>query len=322
MVNAGPASARPGPTVVTGAAGFAGSHLVDLLVSEHADVIACRRPGSAGGTRTDVTWHDVDLLDAAAVHDFVARVKPAAIYHCAGAPHVASSWTRTPATLAANVMTTYHVLAAVRRAAHGCRVLVPGSAMVYRSSNEALTEDSPLGPSSPYALSKLAQEMLGRRAHDDDGADVVLTRPFNHIGPRQHPTFVASAVARQLALIEAGAVEPIVRLGNVDTRRDLTDVRDTVRAYQALMDRGRSGVVYNVCAGRAVPIRDLVRELVSRANVRVEIRTDPALLRPNDTPIVLGDARRLREETGWTPRIPMEQTLADLLTYWRGAIRG
>jgi GDP-4-dehydro-6-deoxy-D-mannose reductase len=307
-----------GPIVVTGATGFAGSHLLDLLAREGQTAIGCRRPSSrVPAPRPGISWLEIDLLDRDRVEAMVADVRPGAIYHCAGAPHVGTSWTHTTSALAANVLTTHHVLSAVRRSVPECRVLVTGSAMVYRTSDEALTESSPLGPSSPYGVSKLAQEMLARRAHDDDGVDLVLTRSFNHIGPRQDPGFVTSAIARQIALIEAGRSPAVLTVGNLDTRRDVTDVRDTVRGYRAVMTKGQPGSPYNVCTGRALPIRQLVRELVAQANVKVEIRTDPALLRPNDTPLVLGDPRRVQHDTGWAPEIPIERTLSDLLAYWR-----
>jgi GDP-4-dehydro-6-deoxy-D-mannose reductase len=308
--------------VVTGAAGFAGSHLVDLLAAERAHVAGWRRPGgSAGHGPAGVEWMDVDLLDANAVRKAIAVCRPAAVYHCAGAPQVAGSWDRIIPTLEANVVGTHNLLEAVRLEAPRCRVLVTGSALVYKPSEEPLSEASPIGPRSPYALSKLAQELLSLHAHRDDGADVVLTRSFNHFGPRQDPAFVGSGVAKQLALIEAGRLEPILQIGNLDARRDLTDVRDTVCAYRDLLAHGRPGVIYNVCSGQPRPIRELVRSLVARANVRVEIRIDPGRLRPNDVPLVVGDARRIREEIGWTPTIPFEQTVADLLDHWRAAIR-
>lgn len=320
MSNAdGAANGRP--ILVTGAAGFAGSHLLDLLAPNETETIAVRRPGGrTPRSSAAVRWIEQDLLDRDRVRAMVSELRPRAIYHCAGAPDVGSSWRETTSTLAANVMTTQHVLEAVRGGAPDCRVLVTGSALVYRPSERPLTETSPLGPASPYGVGKLAQEMIARRIQLDEGLDVVVTRSFNHIGPRQEPTFVTSAIARQLAMIEAGRSPAVLRLGNLETRRDVTDVRDTVRAYRAVMRKGRSGTVYNVCTGRALPIRLLVRELVSQARVKVEIRTDEALLRPNDTPLVLGDSHLVQSDTGWTPQIPIEQTLRDLLEYWRDAV--
>jgi GDP-4-dehydro-6-deoxy-D-mannose reductase len=199
-------------------------------------------------------------------------------------------------------------------------VLVAGSALVYHEQPGALREDSPIGPASPYALSKLAQEMVGARAAER-GLPVLLTRPFNHIGPRQFPSFFASGVARQVARIEQGLAAPVVEVGNLDARRDLTDVRDTVRAYRAILERGVPGRVYNVCSGQAYRVGDLLDSLLSRARVRLDVRQDPARDRPHDGPIVLGDRSRLTGELGWAPVIPIEQTLVDLLDYWRRTVR-
>jgi GDP-4-dehydro-6-deoxy-D-mannose reductase len=194
-------------------------------------------------------------------------------------------------------------------------VLLPSSALVYASADEALTEDHPLVPSSPYGLSKLAQEMLGVKANPT--VTVMNARPFNHVGPRQDPHFAASGFARRIADIERGLWAPEISVGNLDARRDLTDVRDTVRAYQLILERGQPGRPYNICSGRAIAIRELLDRLIARARVPVAITIDPARYRPNDTPLLLGNPSRLHDELGWSAQIPIEQTLDDLLEYWR-----
>ena len=305
------------PILVTGAAGFAGSHLLDLLSREGADIVAWHRPGgrrprAVAGTR----WEAVDLLDPAAVTAAIERVRPSAVYHCAGAAHVGRSWDSTESTFATNVRGTHHVLVALDRVGELARVMIPSSALVYATANDALTEDHQLLPASPYGLSKLAQEMLAGRT--DGPVAVTIARAFNHFGPRQHPHFVASGFARRIADIEKGRWEPEISVGNLDTQRDLTDVRDTVCAYRIILDRGQPGRPYNVCSGRAITIHHLLDLLIARARVPVAVRADPARYRPNDAPILLGDPGRLRDELGWTPGIPIEQTLDDLLEYWRG----
>ena len=187
--------------------------------------------------------------------------------------------------------------------------------MVYAASSEALREDSPLRPSSPYAVSKLAQEMVA--AEDSDGLHVSVARAFNHFGPRQSPGFVTSDFARRIADIEAGRFKPEIAVGNLDARRDLTDVRDTVRAYQLMAEKASPGAIYNVCSGRTVVIRDLLDMLLERARVTITVRTDPARLRPSDQPIVLGDPERIQRDLGWSATIPLERTLDDVLAYWR-----
>ena len=209
----------------------------------------------------------------------------------------------------------------MRRRRIPARVLVMGSATVYRPSLDALDERAPIGTVNPYALSKLAQEQLAVRAHDEDGLDTLVVRAFNHIGPRQQPTFFASSFARQIAEIEAGLREPRMLVGNLDARRDLTDVRDTVRAYIALMAHGRSGQVYNVSCGAAVRIGDILDRLLALAHVAIEVATDPALLRPSDTPVILGSHARLTRDTGWRPTISLDTTLRDLLDAWRADVR-
>ena len=313
-----------GPILVTGAGGFAGSHLVDRLASDGHDILAWQRrvadrsgSPSVAAARPGVAVEYVDVLDAAAVREAVARARPSVIYHCAGAAHVGRSWNRTETTLSVNVRGTHHLLEALRIAGIRARVLVPSSAMVYRPADEPLTEDHPLVPESPYGVSKLAQELLACRAMADD-IDVAIARSFNHFGPRQDPSFVASAFARQIAEIESGRGEAELVVGNLDARRDLTDVRDTVRAYVMLVERGLAGRPYNVCSGHAVTVRELLDRMLSRARIRIKVRVDADRYRPNDVPLVLGDPTRIEREIGWTAEIPIERTLDDLLEYWRG----
>jgi GDP-4-dehydro-6-deoxy-D-mannose reductase len=307
----------PGAVLVTGAGGFAGGYLLELLEAEDVEVVAWHRPGST--TTPDVarrTWVPVNLLDRASVADQIARLQPAIVYHCAGAAHVGRAWDSTETTLATNVLGTHNLLDGLRRASVPARVLIPSSALIYRPSAHALTEDDPLAPASPYGLSKLAQELLSTRAMND-GLDIRIVRPFNHVGPRQDPWFVASGFARRIADIEAGRWAPEISVGNLDARRDLTDVRDTVRAYRLIVERGQPGRPYNVCSGRAVAIGDLLNMLLARAHTSIRILEDPSRLRPNDVPVLLGDPSRIQAELGWTPEIPLEQTLDDLLEYWR-----
>jgi GDP-4-dehydro-6-deoxy-D-mannose reductase len=261
-----------------------------------------------------VAWRAVDMLDRDAVRAAVADLRPSAIYHCAGAADVGGSWADPVKPLRVNTLGTHHLLDAVRDAGLRCPVLVTGSALLYRPSTEAITEDSPIGPSNPYALSKLAQEMVAARV---TWCPVLLARPFNHAGPRQSPAYVVSSFARQIAEIEAGLSEPVLRVGNLDARRDITDVRDTVRAYRLLIESGQSGRPYNICSGRAHRIGDLLETLMGLSRTRISVAVDPSRLRPSDNPIVLGDPSRMAREIGWRAEIPIERTLTDLLDYWR-----
>lgn len=314
--NTNAAAETTGPVLVTGATGFAGSHLVELLSATH-DVVAWGRRLPDGALASLARWQQVDLLERDQVNEAIAEVRPSVVYHCAGLPHVAESWSDTAAPLAVNVLGTHRLLEALRLNGVRCRVLVTGSAHVYAGSAEPLREDGPLAPSSPYALSKLAQEALAIRAAREDGVDLVVTRSFNHTGPRQAPTFVAPSIARQIVAIERGLQEPVIRVGNLDAVRDVTDVRDTVRAYVAAMTSGESATIYNVASGEGRPVRDILEALVARARTPVRIEQDPARMRPSDIPILVGDATRLRQATGWAPTVPFAQMLDDLLEFWR-----
>jgi GDP-4-dehydro-6-deoxy-D-mannose reductase len=261
-------------------------------------------------------WQRVDILDREQVTDTIAMLRPDSIFHCAGLPHVAESWADTAAPLATNVLGTHRLIEAVERVGSRCRIVVTGSAQVYAPSNEPIAEDDLIAPSSPYALSKLAQEQLALRSNSDTVA-VIVTRPFNHTGPRQKPAFLAPSVARQIVMFERGLLEPVLKVGNLDPSRDIMDVRDAVRAYAALMKTGTPGTIYNVASGVARPVRSIVEALVSRARVPVRIEQDPSRIRPSDVPVLAGNPRRLQQATGWSPQVSFEKMVDDLLEYWR-----
>jgi GDP-4-dehydro-6-deoxy-D-mannose reductase len=290
--------------LVTGARGFVGRYMVEHLETTGSQV-------------TGWTREHLDLLDRRAVTQAIAELRPSVVYHCAGAAHVGQSFSNIAETFAANVLGTHHLLDGLRAADVSARVVITGSSLVYRQSDRALREDDPTGPATPYAVSKLAQEMLGQRGIREDGQHVLLTRPFNHIGPRQEPTYAAPAFAQQIALIEKGRIRPEIVVGNLEASRDLHDVRDTVRAYAAIADRGEPGRIYNVCAGQAFKIRDILDRLIAMSRAKVTITVDPARYRPSDNLMLLGDRSRIERELGWKPEIPLDRTLKDLLDYWR-----
>ncbi|HEX6322894.1 MAG TPA: GDP-mannose 4,6-dehydratase [Vicinamibacterales bacterium] len=301
--------------LVTGATGFAGSHLLDRLPPD-ARVTAWARPGGRPPReRPRVAWQEVNLLDRDAVARAVEHAQPRTIYHLAGAPHVGSSFDNPVEPLAINALGTHYLLDAVDAHARGARVVIVTSAMIYRRSNEPHTEASPAVPSSPYGLSKLAQDRLASLAAAD-GLDAVIARPFNHTGARQDPSFSLPGFAQQIARIEAGLDAPVLQVGNLEAERDITDVRDVVDAYAAIAARGEAGTAYNVCSGRAWRIGDLLEMMLrlTRAPIRVEV--DDARLRPVELPRLVGDNTRLRA-LGWEPRIPVEDMLAGVLEYWR-----
>jgi GDP-4-dehydro-6-deoxy-D-mannose reductase len=309
----------PGPPLVTGATGFAGSHLVEHLLQFHPAVAAWGRPGGTSIKPSDarIAWREVDVLDREAVAAALAELGPSAVYHCAGSAHVGDSWSEPVRPLQVNVLGTHHVLDGLARAGLDPPVLVTGSAMIYRRSAGSIREEDPIGPATPYGVSKLAQEMLACRSQI---RPVYIVRPFNHAGPRQSSTYVTSSFARQIAEIEAQMREPVLRVGNLESRRDITDVRDTVRAYRLLVARGQPRRPYNVCSGRAYRIRHLLDALVGLARIRITVEIDQSRFRPLDNPVILGDPSRVADETGWTAELPIERTLRDLLDYWRGEV--
>jgi GDP-4-dehydro-6-deoxy-D-mannose reductase len=232
---------------------------------------------------------------------------------------VGQSWDRTAPTFELNVRGTQNLIDALDRTGGDVRVLLPGSALVYQPSAHPLTEDHRLAPRSPYGVSKLAQELFAQH-NSTPNVHVLVARAFNHVGPRQDPAFSTSGFARQIAAIEAGRQPPEITVGNLDAQRDLTDVRDTVRAYRAIADRGQPGRPYNVCSGRAVAIRDVLTMLVSRSRAPIHVRVDPTRFRPHDEPLIVGDPTRLRNELGWAPKVSLDRTLDDILQYWRQTV--
>lgn len=288
--------------LVTGADGFVGHHLVDHLTAEGDEIV----PSSC------------DITDRDAIVAEFARAEAEVVYHLAAQADVGGSWDNPIDTLRVNVEGTMNVLDAARLT--GCRrVVAVTSADVYGPVTEAdlpLPETQRLRPVSPYAASKAAADMVCIQAGLGHGLDVVRVRAFNHLGPGQSDRFVASAIASRIAACErdGGAT---VRIGNLEARRDFTDVRDVVRAYRALMCDGEAGEAYHVCSGVDRSVRDLTDILVSHSSADIVLETDPALLRPVDLKVLRGDNSKISARTGWSPTIPIEQTLEDLLEFWR-----
>jgi GDP-4-dehydro-6-deoxy-D-mannose reductase len=302
--------------LITGATGFAGGHLLAYLSSRGIRAHAWGHRSKPAPGDGAASWTAVDLLDRRAVRAALDASRPSAIYHCAGVADVHGTWSAPAHALRVNAVGTHYLLEAARELELNVRVLVTGSALVYRQSLDPITEDHPIGPATPYGVSKLAQEMTA----NESSIDTLLARPFNHAGPGQSPAYATSAFAQQIAEIEAGRRDAVLRVGNLDAQRDITDVRDTVRAYHALVERGHVRRPYNVCSGRTYTMHALLDTLLSLARVRVKVEIDPARLRPSDTPVVHGSHARLTADTGWEPTIPIEQTLADLLDDWRARV--
>lgn len=290
--------------LITGGKGFVGTWL-------EAHLSAC-------GDEVTVIDNEVDVTDGRAVRVAMDDAGPEAVYHLAALTHVGRSWEDPDAVLQVNAVGTLHVLDAARASDPLPRVLLVSSAEVYGAVDEAdlpVGEDAPLAPVTPYAASKVAAEYLGVQAHLAHGLPVVRARPFNHVGPGQGPGFVVPALAQRI--VEAGrSGQTAVGVGNLSAQRDLTDVRDVVRAYRLLVEKGAPGAVYNVCSGKALSIRSVAERLLELAGTALELVTDPELVRPVDVPVVRGDPATIRTVTGWEPEIGLDQTLADVLVEW------
>jgi len=308
--------------LVTGASGFVGGHLTERLLAEGWEVWACTTASAASGRRTGAAFNavvaDLEVPEQAA--EAVRVSQPDVIFHLAARAAVGPSHADPWATIRANVGMQTHVLEAIRHHRPTCAALVVGSGEVYgpaRPEDLPLKEDAPLRPANPYAVSKLAQDFLGLQYHLSYGLRVVRVRPFNHLGPGQGPGFVAADFARQLVEAELGWRERRILVGNLEARRDFTDVRDVVRAYVALAQGAWWGEVFNLASGVAVSIRQLLDLLLQETRVPVTVEPDPQRLRPSDVPEFYGDAGRLRQAIGWQPQIPLQQTLRDVMQYWR-----
>jgi GDP-4-dehydro-6-deoxy-D-mannose reductase len=308
--------------LVTGVAGFVGGHLVDYLRAQRPAVEILgldSRPGPrARSLRLEVIG--ADIQDAAAIRDVMGRVRPDAVVHLAAQSSPRRSWDEPEATLRTNVLGMLNLLEGAR--AHGLRprVLAVGSAEEYGQVDPGdlpVREDAPLRPLTPYAASKVAQGFVGLQYALSAGIPVVRTRTFHHTGPRRGEGFAESSFARQLAEIECGRRAPAIEVGNLESVRDFTDVRDVVAAYWGLVEEGRAGEVYNVCSGTGVRLGDLLQTLIRLSGQHVEVRVDPARLRPSDVPELVGDPGRIRQAIGWQARIPLERSLSDLLGHWR-----
>lgn len=312
-------------SLITGVSGFAGSHLADYLASQpSAKVWGCdrtdeRRPFHPPALRLRA----VDVCDAAAVRVLLTECQPDHIYHLAGQAFVGSSWADPWDTLETNMRAQVNLLEAMRAVCPAARMLVIGSNEEYgrlQPEDLPVREITPLRPDSPYGVSKIGQDMLGLQYHLSYGLHIVRARPFNHIGPRQNPKFVAPAFASQIAALEAGRQPPILRVGNLTARRDFTDVRDMARAYALALALGAPGEVYNIGSGRSRGIQELLDILLSYSTRSITVELDPARLRPSDVAEAVCDATKFKTHTGWAPTISFEQTLKDLLEYERAQL--
>jgi GDP-4-dehydro-6-deoxy-D-mannose reductase len=315
--------------LITGASGFVGSHLVDHLAL-NSDNQLFGTTFSKGDSKNleqskdKIELLEVDLSKDEEVFALVDKVKPDVIYHLAAFASAADSFTSPKETVLNNIACQINILEAMRKSQLlESKTLVVSSAEAYGSvgpESLPIDEETPLNPTSPYAVSKLTQDFLGRQYFLAYSLKAVRVRPFNHVGPRQAPNFVISAFAKKIAEIEKGKREPVLPVGNLEAKRDFTDVRDVVKAYDLLMEKGEVGEIYNIGSGTSHKISDILDELLSFSSTKIKVVVDSSLLRPIDDPDLVCDATKLKKLTGWEPKIPLSKTLQDTLDYWRNIL--
>ena len=314
--------------LITGAGGFVGGHLCSYLLSETdwdlTGTIFDPR-AAQGGASARLRLTTADLRDSSTVTSLLEETDPDIIFHLAAQSSVPTSFSDPWETLENNLRSQLNLLEAVRKSGRDVTFLVIGSNEEYgppRPEELPQTEQSPLRPSNPYAVSKVGQDFMGLQYHLTYDVPVVRVRPFNHTGPGQSTRFVAPAFASQIARIEAGLQEPVMKVGNLSSSRDFTDVRDIVRAYHLAVTEGEPGEVYNLASEEPHSIQTLLETLLAFSDVDIQVQKDPERYRPADVPVVYGSAGKFRTRTGWEPRIPFEETLRDTLAYWREQVSG
>ncbi len=312
--------------LITGVTGFVGSHLAEYCLSldQQVEVIGtCRwrsRRENIEHLEDAINLYECDLRDASSVKTLLADIQPERIFHLAAQSYVPSSWNSPGETITTNVIGQLNIFEAMRETNSTASIQIAGSSEEYglvHPEEAPITEENPLRPLSPYAVSKVAQDMLAYQYFQSYGLRVVRTRAFNHTGPRRGDVFVTSNFAKQIAEIEAGQRPPIIHVGDLNPKRDFTDVRDIVRAYWLSLEHCNLGEVYNVASGKAYRIKEVLKILLDNSGQDIEVVEDPERLRPSDVPLLLGDNSRFCKATGWIPEIPFEQTAKDLLDYWR-----
>lgn len=304
--------------LIIGGAGFVGGYLIRELKAAGQQVCATCLENET--IREDCGRYVLDILDAKAVEDLIADIQPDVIYHLAAQSSVSLSWKKPRLTADINVIGTINVLEAVRSQEKKIRLLLIGSGEEYgfiRPDACPLTEDEPLNPGNIYAATKACQGMLGEIYARAYKMDIIMVRAFNHSGPEQLPVFVISDFCRQIAMIEKGDAPAVMSVGNLSARRDFTDVRDVVRAYRLLGEKGVSGRTYNVGRGKAVAIQYILDTALGFSDADIEVKQDPARMRASDIPVIEPDTARIFSDTGWKAEVSMEKTIEDTLNYWR-----
>lgn len=312
--------------LITGINGFGGGHLAEHLLGQGWQIAGVAHSAELrlASLRGEVLALAADLLDPIATRAALVAAEPEVIFHLAAQAHVPTAHADPVGTISNNLLAQLHLFEAIRALEFDPLIVVACTSDEYGAVHPEdlpVDEDTPLRPNNPYAMSKVAQDMLALQYYLGYGLRTVRLRLFNHIGPRQDDAYAVASFAHQIARIEANLQEPIIRVGNLEGRRDFTDVRDVVRAYELAAVKGEPGEVYNIGTGNPVQIRDILDSIIALSAVPISVETDPARVRPVDVPVIACDARRFRTRTGWQPHIPLRQSLEDILTDWRARVR-
>lgn len=315
--------------LITGASGFVGNHLVDLLLKNGEKNIAGtynseNSLNSLGENKSKIETIKVDLTKINEVSSLISKIKPDVLYHLAAFTSPADSFDSPNETVINNISCQINLLEEIKKnELTNTKILIVSSGEIYglvAKEDLPIDEDTPFNPTNPYAVSKLAQDYLGRQYFLAHKLKIIRVRPFNHIGPGQSPNFVVSSFAKKIVEIEKGKREKVLPTGNLSSKRDFTDVRDTVKAYTLLMEKGQDGEVYNIGSGKSHEISEILNLLLSYSKADIKIESDKSLLRAIDNPDLVCNYTKLKDITGWTPVIPLEQTLRETLDYWRNII--
>lgn len=315
--------------LITGITGFVGSHLADYILANHPEVkvyglVRWRsQMENILHVRDKIEFHEGDLKDIVSLNKCMAEIKPDRIFHLAAQSYVPFSWRCPTETFSINAIGQINLFEALLSLKLSPKIHVAGTSEEYglvHADEIPIKETNPLRPLSPYGVSKVSQDLLAWQYYKSYGLRTVRSRAFNHTGPRRGEVFICSNFAKQIAEIEKGKKEPVIYVGNLDAKRDFTDVRDIVHAYWLCLEKGKEGDVYNIGTGKAYSMKEILDLLISMSKVNVDFEIDRARLRPSDVPILFSDCTKFNKLTGWAPRIPFSQSLQDLLEYWRESI--
>ncbi len=309
--------------LIIGAAGFVGSYLIHQLKDVDGYQVAVTKMPHETIPGEGFEVYDLNILEREQIEKLLAELRPDCIFHLAAQSSVFVSWKNPGLTIDVNIKGSVNVMDAVRTLDYKPRMLLIGSGEEYghvREGEVPISEENAIRPGNIYAATKACQNLIGKIYTDAYQMEIMSVRAFNHIGPNQAPMFVVADFCKQVAEIEAGKQEPVIYVGNLSAKRDFTDVRDVVRAYSLLMTQGKAGETYNVGSGHAVEIQEILDKVLKLSRVPIQAKTDPAKLRPVDVPIIEADTTKLCACTGWERQIPLEQTLAETLDYWRGRV--